>query len=220
MGREQGDAQPSLRLTGVHAGWERRSPVLNGLDLDVQGPGTFVVEGRNGSGKSTLVEVISGYLRPWEGEVWIAGAPATSEKARLHRRVCRATPSLFAPMSVRDHITFAARSRAVGIESQLVRAERLGLSPWLDESAGVLSTGNARKLWYLINCMGDAAVVVLDEPFSGLDEESLRVMLEEIVTISGQALVLLVTHILPDGLEPMERWRLDRGSQPDCEQVV
>ncbi|MCH6471022.1 ABC transporter ATP-binding protein [Sinomonas terrae] len=184
------------------AGYIRGSRIFDDASLSISGPGLFHLRGRNGSGKSTFAELASGYLRPWAGQVLVNGINATNRDAREARRVCRAEPALFPAMTVHDHIALTATARGISPEPALDRAVMLGLEPWLAENAGSLSTGTAKKLWYLMNTLGDFDLAVLDEPFNGVDTESVAVMAKEMTEWAKTACVVLIAHALQAELEP------------------
>jgi len=191
------DQIPSVQLDGVTAGYQRGREVVSALDLRVEGPGVVRLAGRNGAGKSTLLELVSGYLRPWAGRVLVNGAPAADLGVRRTRRVCRTQVALYPHMTVRDHLAFGARCCGVEAQDGIRRAERHGLGPWLDHNAGALSTGNARKVWLVMCTLGRFDVVVLDEPFNGIDAESIDIVVSELADWAGHALVLLISHVPP-----------------------
>jgi ABC-type multidrug transport system ATPase subunit len=105
-------------------------------------------------------------------------------------------------MTAHDHIALASAARGVAREPGLERAEALGLAPWLGENAGSLSTGTAKKLWYLINTLGDFDVVVLDEPFNGVDADSVEVIAGELKGYSRRGTVVLIAHSLGNDVVP------------------
>lgn len=208
-------APDPLVLRGVTAGWVEDVPAVRDLSFTAPGPGLTMVVGANGSGKSTVVELVSGYLAPWTGEVLVGGRPARDPGARRLRRVCRTTPALFALMTVRDHLVLAARSTGASIEEQLARAERFGLAPWLDANAGTLSSGTAKKLWYLFCTTGGFDLVVLDEPFTTLDADAVDLVVDDIRSWSADRAVVLVAHLPPDGLTARRTVRLEAGHRDD-----
>jgi ABC-type multidrug transport system ATPase subunit len=120
----------------------------------------------------------------------------------MRRRVCRAEPALFPLMTVHDHIALASTARGVDRRAGLERAARLGLSEWLGENAGNLSTGSAKKLWYLINTIGDYDLAVLDEPFNGVDAESIEVIANELTHLAQHGTVVLIAHALTADVVP------------------
>lgn len=190
-----------VSVEGVTAGYVNGRAVVTDLSFTVERPGVVQLTGANGSGKSTVVELLSGYLRPWQGSVTVAGLRANDDAARATRRICRTKPALFAQMTSRDHLLLSARATGADPRRQLERAGAFGLDPWLDDNAGVLSSGSAKKLWYLVCTAGDFALAVLDEPYNALDSDSAALMSREIVDWRTHASVLLVCHTPPPALD-------------------
>lgn len=193
-----------VRLKAATARYGRGKPVFSGVDLSIEEPGLYQIRGPNGSGKSTLVEVLSGYLPVINGEVLVNGVPADSMEAHERRRICRAEPALYPMMSVRDHLLFASRWTEEDPARALDRSQRYGLGPWLDAAAETLSTGNRRRLWIIQCTLGNFDVLVMDEPFNGLDDASRTVLIEELEGWSHKCSVLLIAHQPPPGL-PVDR---------------
>ncbi|MER6387607.1 ATP-binding cassette domain-containing protein [Streptomyces sp. NPDC001523] len=192
------------------AGYVEGSPVFSGFSLSFGTPGLIHLRGGNGTGKSTLVELCSGYLPPWQGTVRVGGLDASSPAARAGRRICRTQHALYPDMTVRDHIVFTSRCRGEDAEGGLDRAVRLGLEPWLDHAAKTLSTGNTRKLWYVICTLGSFHCAVLDEPFNGIDQEGVEKISEELSLWGTNRLVLLISHTVPATLAVTADFVLDR----------
>lgn len=195
---EAQDTLPTIALEHVFAGYTPERPVFEDVTFTLAGPALIHLKGRNGSGKSTLVELFSGYLKPWSGTVEVSGRGASDPTSRNRRRICRSDPALFAPMTARDHLLFACIARDSDPLQELNRAEGLGMAEWLDENAGNLSTGNTRKLWYLMNTVGHFDTLVLDEPFNGVDTQGVDAMAAEVRHWAKTKLVLVITHSLQD----------------------
>ncbi|MDR1513490.1 MAG: ATP-binding cassette domain-containing protein, partial [Propionibacteriaceae bacterium] len=199
---EEACLDPSVVFASVTAGYGDRR-VLDDWSLDLRGAGITHLAGPNGSGKSTVVELMSGYLPPWAGAVRVCGQAASSRQARHHRGVCRSRPALYADMTVREHLWFTARTRphkdSEQLERLLARARTFGLEPWLHTPADQLSNGNKRKLWLLMTTAGRPCVLILDEPFEGLDEQGVSVLLAEIQAWARRKLVIVVAHQEPTG---------------------
>ena len=202
----------ALEFLDVTAGYREDTPVLLHASMVANGPGLFHLAGRNGTGKSTFTELVSGYLRPWSGEVRVNGLPAGDGESRRMRRICRSDIALFGHMTVRDHLAFACMAHSCSLDGLLVRAVQLGLETYLDTNAGTLSTGNARKLWYLICTAGLFSLAVLDEPFNGVDQESIDTMCAELNGFAASGTVVLVAHTLPDLLVVSRTFRMEELS--------
>lgn len=200
---------PAIVFDRVFAGYAAEHPVYENVSFAFTGPALIHLQGKNGSGKSTFVELVSGYLSPWSGTVLVNATSANDPECRNRRRVCRSEAALFAQMTARDHIVFACIARDIDPGPEILRATQLGMDPWLDENAGNLSTGNVRKLWYIMNTVGQFDCVVLDEPFNGTDAEGVAYMVEEIRRWAESKLVVIVTHSLQDLLPEAVTVRLE-----------
>jgi ABC-2 type transport system ATP-binding protein len=178
-----------MRIEDVWLRYGRRGPwVLAGADLTL-GPGEIaVVVGRNGAGKSTLLQVAAGVLRPQRGTV--------------HDRPTTVgwVPERFPadqPFSVRAYLQAMAAVRGVCGASMAIErwAERLAFDRYLDERLGNLSKGTAQKIGLAQALLVPPALLVLDEPWEGLDAQT-REEVPEIVTelIATGGSVLVTDH--------------------------
>jgi ABC-type multidrug transport system ATPase subunit len=104
-------------------------------------------------------------------------------------------------MTARDHLAFAARCRTVDLIPLLERAERYGLGQWLERAASELSTGNQRKLWLLACTAAPTPVLVVDEPFNGMDEHGVSTLADELTQAARGRLILLIAPALPANLK-------------------
>jgi ABC-type multidrug transport system ATPase subunit len=196
----RGESRPAVVIDQVTTGYVEGRPVLSQFELAVPRGGLSRLSGPNGTGKSTVVELISGYLRPWAGTVSVLGMPAHSPRARQRRSVVRTQPALYDFMTVRDHLAFFARTLGDERDRLVGRAERLGLAPWFDENARSLSSGTAKKLWYVLCTAGSAELLVLDEPFNAVDSDGVELMVAELTEFAGERTVLMVCHTQPSSL--------------------
>lgn len=175
-------------------------PVLGGLHLTVDPGSVLHLTGPNGSGKSTVLLLYAGYAAATSGAVRVCGRDAQDPGVRPYRRYCGVDQALYPPLTVREHLEFAAQARGVPWRAVASRVERYGLSRWTDETVSALSTGNTRKLWIIMCTLGEFSAVGLDEPFLGLDAEASAVLSEELTEWSRDRAVLLVSHDVPPGL--------------------
>ena len=192
----------AAQLQGVTAGYVEDLPVVTNLDVTVPASGMVRLHGPNGTGKSTVIELLSGYLRPWAGEVRIFGESAAGSRARSRRRIVRTNPALFEYLSLRDHLSVFAKANGDDLSRLVARAERLGLGAWLETNGGGLSSGTAKKAWYVLCSSGDPDLLVLDEPFNAVDDAGVAIMVDELREhVERGATVLVVCHTLPAGLD-------------------
>lgn len=211
MGNPQSDSG-RIVLNNVTFGYDPAVPVLAGLTMVFPRTGLVMVKAANGAGKSTLVELISGHIRPQAGEVWVCGSLAETGQARALRRVVRSEPALYPTMSVYDHLAFTSMLAGVSVDRALARVARYRLEEWLDVRANELSAGTARKLWLIMCTLGDFEVVVLDEPFTGLDDQARSALLSELEEHRSLGnLAVVVTHEHPAGFHPDSIVGLERA---------
>ncbi len=199
-------------LEGVDAGYRADIPVLRGIDLFLD-VGTTLVVGPNGSGKSTLTEVLGGSLRPQRGTARIGGHEAHTAPARALRSVCRSTPTLYPTLTLREHVDLVDLGRP-GVRKRLdERIDGYGLAPWVDYATSELSTGNLRKAWIVLCTAAEGRLVVLDEPFNGLDDLGAKALIDEITRWcdDGHA-VVVVAHQPPPSLIADRTVRFSAGS--------
>lgn len=182
-----------IRVSGVGE-LRRGRRVLPVPELDIARPGVVLVRGPNGAGKSTLVELLAGGIRPREGEVRICGMPACSSAARALRRVSRADIALLPGLTTRRHAALFARAAGVDPRDALSELAQDGLGHVIDERVAELSTGEARRVWVRLTTLGAAPVLLLDEPFLGLDDAAATALQERLDAWAHDRMVVLVDH--------------------------
>jgi ABC-2 type transport system ATP-binding protein len=146
--------------------------VLDGIDLAVE-PGTiFGLLGPNGSGKTTTIRTSLGLYRPDGGSIEVLGSrnPLT---VRHRTGYLPEERGLYARMKVQEQLAFLASIRGLSIAESSSRAalwlDRIGLAPRAQSLTRELSKGNQQKVQFAAAVIHDPDLVVLDEPFSGLD---------------------------------------------------
>lgn len=157
--------------------------------------------GPNGAGKTTTLRCLAGIIHPTDGRVLVAGVPMDTEPVAAKRRLSFIPdePHLFEYLSVTEHLKFVAR--LYGVPNATPRAEalieELELSSKRDALPGELSRGMRQKLAIACGLLHDPAVVILDEPLTGLDPAGIRRMKRTIRAhaTSGSA-AILSSHLL------------------------
>lgn len=177
--------------------------MLAGVDLVLE-PGTVTeVAGGNGSGKSTLLRVVAGLTRPTQGGVTSRPKEVAYAPERLPARV---------RMPARTYVRHMAALRGLEPGPYDKLLDRFDLSPSADAAIGTLSKGNRQKVALTQALAPPVALVLLDEPASGLDVAAravLREVLEE--RRSAGAGVLLATHHPIEGLTADQALQLAGG---------
>jgi heme exporter protein A len=172
---------------------------LDGLDLDVDAGVSLAVLGPNGAGKSTLLRLIAGLSRPTAGDLRIDGEGAQRRQARTRIGYIGHAALLYPTLLARENLIFAARMQ--GVADPAGRAQALlqdeGLGAAADRLVGGLSRGMAQRVAIARGLVGNPAIVLLDEPFTGLDRSAAERLAERLEALrrAGHTLIL-VTHDL------------------------
>ena len=194
----------SLRAVGKHFGSVR---ALHELEIEIGHGRITVLLGPNGAGKTTAIRLITGALRPDEGQVTVFDTDPSGPDGELVRRRCgvvSAKPSLYDRLSGRDNLGYAAELYGIGRGSEAGQrieeaAAWFGIEQALDQLVGGYSTGMKTRLALARSILHQPDLLLLDEPTSGLDPESARSVLELVraMTTQGRS-VLLCTHLLAE----------------------
>ena len=163
----------------------------------------FALLGPNGAGKSTTIGLVRGDTRPTgrQSEILIEDVSIIAKRAaaRQHLGVCPQFDAMD-QMTAIEHLRFYARARGVpDVEynvDQVLHA--VGLAPFKTRMAAKLSGGNKRKLSLGIALIGNPSVVLLDEPSSGMDAASKRVMWKTLTAVSDGRAMILTTHSMEE----------------------
>jgi ABC-2 type transport system ATP-binding protein len=172
---------------------------VHDLSLEVPAGGIFGLLGPNGAGKSTTIRMMMNIITPDEGTIALFGTPGTGRDLSHRVGYLPEERGLYKKMKVLDHLIFLGEIRELPRPEARRRAlawlERLGLSDWNLRKVEDLSKGMQQKVQFIGALIHDPELVILDEPFSGLDPVNSKVMKDVVVEIarSGRT-VLFSTH--------------------------
>jgi heme exporter protein A len=182
------------------AGLEKRfgrAVALRGIDFEIPDGTSLALLGPNGAGKSTLLRLIAGLARPTAGALRISGDDSHRRATRGRIGYIGHATLLYPALTARENLIFAGRCH--GLRDPAGRADALlageGLAPVADRPAGEFSRGMAQRLAIARGLVHDPQVVLLDEPFTGLDRSAAQRFATRIdgMRRDGRTLVL-VTH--------------------------
>jgi ABC-2 type transport system ATP-binding protein len=192
----------SLTATALSAGYRGR-PVLHDIDLAF-GAGLHLIIGPNGAGKTTLFRVLAGVLRPTSGEVRICGRdPGVEVSVKRKVGVGAHRAALASRLSVADNLYYWARVLAMPAAEQRASVARvtdlLDLDEVASQRASSLSRGQAQRVSLARALLSDPPVLLLDEPFSGVDPAVTAQLRGYLRTLADEGRTLLVsTHELAE----------------------
>ena len=172
-------------------------PVLNGISLHVDAGRAFGLLGRNGAGKTTTIRILMNVFPPTSGNVTLDGNPIDYAKTKFG--YLPEERGLYPKKTIVEQLTYFAMlkgmDKAAAVASVDKWLARLDMSAYRDKRLDTLSKGNQQKIQLITALTHDPDVVILDEPFSGLDPVN-AMLLKDVVreTIDKGKIVLFSSH--------------------------
>ncbi|NLV51507.1 MAG: ABC transporter ATP-binding protein [Clostridiales bacterium] len=180
--------------------------VLHGITFSLEQGESLGLFGPNGSGKSTLLDILALAARPDGGTVRMDGIKAGSYAAKLRRHIGYAPQeiALFEELTVRENLLCWSRlpSREAGRKA-LETASSLNLTDLLGKRVGALSGGMKRRVNLAVALLSDPELLVLDEPFAGVDAEHTDCMLELLIEKKRLGVTQILSGHSPEALLPL-----------------
>lgn len=178
---------------------------LRPLDLDLERGGFLVVTGPNGSGKTTLLRLVAGLAAPTAGRLAV-------RTGRAALGYLGHEPLLYRDLTALENLDLYGRLYRVPErrEQAGMLLERFGLWDARAERVHSYSRGMTQRLALCRALLHDPDLLVLDEPFTALDEEGAALLDSQLAELAGSATVLLSTH-QPGRVEPLVTARLALG---------
>jgi ABC-type multidrug transport system ATPase subunit len=175
---------------------------LRAIDLDVPRGGFAVVTGPNGSGKTTLLRLCAGLARPSEGELQV-------DVSRERIGFLAHEPLVYRELTALENLELYGRLYRVPERRERIGMllERFGLWEQRRERASALSRGQLQRLALCRALLHKPELLILDEPFSGLDSDGAELLDRELAGMRGQRTLLVSTHD-PERVAPLASGRL------------
>jgi heme exporter protein A len=163
--------------------------VLRDLDLDVAERDLLVVTGPNGSGKSTLLALLAGLLIPTSGELEVA-----AERGRIG--FLAHEPLVYRELTALENLDLYGRLYRVPERRERIGMllERYGLWDARRERVATFSRGTQQRLALCRALLHEPDLILLDEPYAGLDEEGAELLDGELRGLAGTRTLVLATH--------------------------
>ncbi len=198
---------PAVSVSAV-AKWYGNVVAVNDVTFDLE-PGVTGLLGPNGAGKSTLLHLIAGLLRPSAGSVTVGGSPTFGDPA-VYRKVglVPEREAVFPYLTAREFVRLSAQLQGLPLGSGAVdRAlETVELTMAADRELATYSKGMRQRAKVAAALVHDPAVLVLDEPFNGMDPRQRLHMMALLRELAGRGRVILFSsHILEEVERVAER---------------
>lgn len=179
-----------------------RVTALDGMSFTVKPGQVTGFVGPNGAGKSTTMRVLLGLAAADAGSALIGGRPYTSLRSPLsHVGALLDAGALQPSRTARNHLLWLAHSQGMGARRVDEVLELVGLASAARRKAAGYSLGMRQRLGVAAALLGDPPVLVLDEPFNGLDPEGIVWMRELLAGLAGQGRAVLVSSHLMSELQ-------------------
>ncbi len=179
---------------------------LRGVSFRLEKGQVLAIFGPNGAGKTTLLRLLAGVLRPDRGEITIDGRRLVRGEAAVRRRIGLISHAslLYDGLTAAENLEFYAR--LYGLEDRraltLRALESVGLADRASSLAATMSRGMTQRLTIARALLHDPDVVLLDEPFTGLDQRAAAALADQLERLHATGrVVVLVTHNLDEGLD-------------------
>lgn len=176
-------------------------PILRKLTLHVAHGEFLALLGANGSGKSTLLRLLAGLSQPDSGTIRIGGWQLPREAGRVRAQIGLVSHKLllYEHLTARQNLRFFSRLYNLRGEQAQARLEALlaqvGLAQRADDAVRTFSRGMAQRLSIARALLHDPAILLLDEPYSGLDQEAAAVLDNILCQAHAEGrTIVMVTH--------------------------
>jgi len=196
--------EPAIQIRGVTKGYAGHVAVQD-LSLDVPAGTVYALLGPNGAGKTTTIRMVLNIIEPDTGTITVLGQPAASPGLTDRLGYLPEERGLYRKMRVREVLRFLAELKGVRaaeadrrITTWLDRFSlRTDERDWGDARVEELSRGMQQKVQFIGALLHEPQLVVLDEPFSGLDPVNAQALKDTVLALRREGrTVILSTHII------------------------
>jgi ABC-2 type transport system ATP-binding protein len=171
---------------------------VNDVSFEVPAGSIFGLLGPNGAGKTSLIRIITTITRADEGVVYLDGEKLNSR----HPEEIGYMPEergLYRKMKVGEHLTYLARLKGLSATDAKAKIsgwmEKFGIEDWWDKKVEELSKGMQQKIQFIATVVHEPKLLILDEPFSGLDPVNTNLIKDEIHSLRGKGMsIIFSTH--------------------------
>ncbi len=171
--------------------------VLRGLDLEVRAGEFLALLGPNGAGKTTLLRILASLSRPTAGEVRIGGYRLPHQAAAVRRRlgVVSHQPLLYGDLSAEENLRFYARLYGLGNSAERIEQvlDLVGLGARRRDLVRTYSRGMQQRLAIARALLHDPEVLLLDEPYTGLDQDASAMLDSVLRQVAAQGRTVVMT---------------------------
>lgn len=198
-----------VRIENIKTGYYKKQ-ILNNVTLEISRNAVYLLVGPNGAGKSTLLKTIAGFLKPWEGSIWMDGVNITylapSERAKRGIGYFFQGGEVFKDLTVKENLEIAGicvKKENWHKELNLLYQIFPKLKDFESKRAGLLSGGERHQLALSMVFVRTPELILLDEPSAGLAPSAVKDVLAAIKDFKSlhSSTILIVEQNIPEGLK-------------------
>lgn len=179
---------------------------VNDLSLSIPESEMFGFLGANGAGKTTTFRMILGLLDPSDGHVTWDGKPINYETSHIIGYLPEER-GLYPKLKVRDQLVYLARLRGMNKQDAAEELEkwltRFRIPEYMDKKVEELSKGNQQKIQFIAAVLHKPKLLILDEPFSGLDPVNVELLKEAVLELKEQGTTIVFSSHRMEHVEEM-----------------
>ncbi|MDR6226430.1 ABC-2 type transport system ATP-binding protein [Desmospora profundinema] len=203
-----------LEIQNLTGGYAPQHPVIFDIDFRLESGEMVGLIGLNGAGKSTTIKHILGYLQPHSGSILFRGKSTEKDPTHFRREVAyiAETPYLYPELTLEEHLELTAMAYNLDagwrdrMEELLEEFQMTKRRRWYP---GTFSKGMRQKVMILCALLVRPSLLIVDEPFVGLDPLATHSLLEQLTAMKREGCaILLSTHVLATAEKHADRFIL------------
>jgi ABC-2 type transport system ATP-binding protein len=172
---------------------------VDDISFSIQKGSIFGLLGPNGAGKTTLLRMITGIFYPDEGQILLNGHKFDPEKDVSRIGYMPEERGLYKKMKIGEQAVYLARLKGLSKEEAMRRIKewfvKFQMESWWNKKVEDLSKGMSQKLQFVTTVLHNPSIIILDEPFSGLDPVNANLIKDEIFRLAGEGCTIIFsTH--------------------------
>jgi len=172
---------------------------VDDISFSIQKGSIFGLLGPNGAGKTTLLRMITGIFYPDEGQIMMDGKKFDPENDVARIGYMPEERGLYKKMKIGEQAIYLARLKGLSREEAMHRIKewfvKFNMESWWNKKVEDLSKGMSQKLQFVTTVLHNPAIIILDEPFSGLDPVNANLIKDEIFRLSREgSTIIFSTH--------------------------
>lgn len=181
-----------------------KNDIIKSINFEVKENEIVGFLGPNGAGKTTTMNMITGYIEPTEGEIYINGYDIQKQAKQAKQQIGYMSEhsALYPDFTVKEFITYLAELKKVAKKDKSIEVDKVinqtGLSSVENKLIANLSRGYKQRVSLAGALIGNPKVLVLDEPTVGLDPKQIADIRKLIKSLGKKHTILMSTHILPE----------------------